>query len=121
MQDFTKWDVIRDARELAAGVYRLLPYFPVDERFALCQQLRRASTSVGANIAEGAGRHTRKDMARFLSQAIGSASEVEFLLQVSEDLQYIPANVRKPLDKSVRDLKFRIEKLRLAILDGKDR
>ncbi len=120
MQDFRKWEVVTLSRKLTVDVYRLMPYFPIDERFALCQQLRRASVSVGNNLAEGSGRLSKKDKAHFLTQAIGSASEVEFLLQISEDLCFIPESVSTPLVKEIRNLKFKIHRLRQAILHAQD-
>jgi len=120
MQDFSKWEVITLSRELAVCVYKLMPYFPPDERFALCQQLRRACVSVGNNIAEGAGRSSQKDKAHFLTQAIGSASEVEFLLLISEDLEFISTAVREPVSRKARNLKFKIHNLRRSILSANE-
>jgi four helix bundle protein len=118
MQDFAKWEVITLSRKLAVCVYKLMPHFPADERFGLCQQLRRASVSVGNNLAEGAGRNSRKDKAHFLTQAIGSASEVEYLLLISEDLEFITSEVRLPLSRMARNLKFKIHNLRRSILSS---
>jgi four helix bundle protein len=116
MRNYQKWEITLLARRMAVDVYHLLQHFPADERFALCQQLRRASTSVGANIAEGGGRETSKDIARFLSQAVGSVCEVEFLLLLSQDLKFITEAQRLPLAKSLETLKFKIYRLRHRIL-----
>jgi len=116
MRNYQKWEITLLARRMAVDVYQRLQHFPPDERFALCQQLRRASTSVGANIAEGGGRETAKDIARFLSQAIGSACEVEFLLLLSQDLGYISDELRAPLSKQLETLKHKIYRLRQKIL-----
>ncbi|MCB2203222.1 four helix bundle protein [bacterium] len=120
MQDYRKWDVTSQARALAVKIYKLMPLFPPDERYALCQQLRRACVSIGNNIAEGAGRTTAKDKAHFLTQAIGSASEVEFLLDISVDLGFLNQEQSRPLAYETRGLKFRIFKLRSSVLSQPD-
>jgi four helix bundle protein len=71
------------ALELADEVYRLSSRFPVDERFALTDQIRRAAVSVSSNIAEGSGRATTPDLRRFLSYSRGSVKETESLVLVS--------------------------------------
>ena len=63
--------------------------FPVDERFALCDQLRRAVVSIPSNIAEGNGRNSRSEYARFLSIARGSVSEVQTQLELAERFGYV--------------------------------
>ena len=75
--------------ELAKEVYPLTRRFPYTEQKGLISQLQRAAVSIPANIAEGAGRKTPKDFAHFLSQANGSAYEVETLLELSLSQNYI--------------------------------
>lgn len=116
MRNYQNWEITQLARSMVVDVYHLLHHFPADERFALCQQLRRASTSVGANIAEGGGRETPKDIARFLSQAIGSVCEVEFLLLLAQDLGYLSDANRAPLAAKLDTLKHKIYRLRIRIL-----
>ena len=74
---------------MVLAVYQLLKKFPSEERFALCDQLRRAAISVPSNIAEGFGRATNKDFAHFLSQARGSLFEVETQLLIAKDLGFV--------------------------------
>ena len=74
--------------QLTLCVYKLSASFPRNEEFGLTSQLRRASVSIAANIAEGNGRFTDKDYARFLSIAIGSAREVDTLLFIASELGY---------------------------------
>ena len=118
MRKYQNYEVTGLAVELAAEVYRLLPQFPVDERFALCQQLRRAVVSIGANIAEGAGRTTDKDFAHFLSQSIGSLCEVEYLLMISQDLGFITVDTEAQMEKRAQQLKTKIHRLRERILES---
>ena len=61
---------------------------PRSERFGLQSQMRRAAVSIAANIAEGAGRRTDRDFARFVSNAIGSANELDYHLELVRDLGY---------------------------------
>ena len=86
MQRFVDLKVWKRAHELTLAVHRLTRSFPADERFELTSQLRRAATSVPANIAEGSKRNTERDYARFLNIAEGSASETEYLLILARDL-----------------------------------
>ena len=77
MRDFRELKVWEKAHCLALQVYKSTKDFSSDQRFALTVQLRRAAASVPMNIAEGCGRETERELARFLSMAAGSASEVE--------------------------------------------
>ena len=75
--------------DLAVEVYRLTSTFPVDERYGLTAQLRRAAVSIASNIGEGHGRTTRGEYLQHLSVARGSAVEVEVQLTISERLGYL--------------------------------
>ncbi|MEM1185595.1 MAG: four helix bundle protein [Planctomycetota bacterium] len=85
-EDLEAWQL---AIECVVIVYRASDRFPVDERFGLTQQVRRAAASVPSNIAEGFGRGSRQDYARFLRFARGSLYEVETQLVVAARLGYI--------------------------------
>ncbi|MBU0627669.1 MAG: four helix bundle protein [Nanoarchaeota archaeon] len=88
-QDFKKLEVWKLAHQFTLDIYRLTANFPKDERFGMTQQFRRASSSIGANIAEGAGRKTNKDFARALYFSSGSIKEIEHFLLLAKDLNYI--------------------------------
>ena len=90
MQNFRALRVYQHAYSLALDVYRHTKQFPQAERYGLVSQLRRAAVSIPANIAEGCGRLTRKDLVRFLSIAHGSAGELETELALSADLGFLP-------------------------------
>lgn len=77
------------AHTLTLEVYKLTGKFPKEEQFGLASQLKRASVSIGSNIAEGSGRSTFKDFRSFLYNALGSAKEVEYQLLVAKDLGFI--------------------------------
>lgn len=89
MNSFRKLNVYIKSKQLVQEVYKLLKQFPSEERYALCDQLRRAVVSVPSNIAEGMGRMTDKDQAHFLNLAYGSLMEVLAQLDVACDLRYI--------------------------------
>ena len=76
-------------KELVKAVYAKLRTFPSEEKYALCDQLRRAVVSIPSNIAEGYGRDTHKDFAHFLSLATGSLYEVATQLDIAVDLNYM--------------------------------
>src|SRR2546429_9855092 len=69
-------------------VYRRTEHFPKEERYGLTSQIRRAAVSIPANIAEGAGRHSKKEFANFLSNSQGSASELETEIIIAHNLGY---------------------------------
>lgn len=89
MQDFRKLRVAEAARRLAKAVYDATDDFPATERYGLTAQMRRAAISVGANIAEGCGRNTDRELAAFLQIALGPACEVEFEALLALDLGYL--------------------------------
>ena len=92
MFGFEKLDVYWKARELVREVYRLQKMFPMEERYALGDQIRRSIVSVTSNIAEGAGRESYKEKIRFIEISFGSLMEAFSQLQIAQDLGYINEN-----------------------------
>ena len=92
MQDFKKREVWHKGIALARRAYSVAGRLPAEERFELSSQIRRASISIPSNIAEGAGRGSSKDFARFLRIAYGSACELETQLILAESLGFISRN-----------------------------
>ena len=88
MRNFRKLIAWQKADDLAVKIYEVTGRFPADERFGVISQVRRASVSVAANIAEGCGRETVVDFRRFLHQARGSLYEVEYYIHLSGRLGY---------------------------------
>ncbi|NTW50172.1 MAG: four helix bundle protein, partial [Chlorobiales bacterium] len=92
MKDFRELKVWHKAHELAINVYKTSKEFPKEELYGLTSQSRRAASSVPANIAEGCGRDSPADFARFLQIAIGSASELEYHLLLAHDLEMLSSD-----------------------------
>jgi four helix bundle protein len=92
-RDFKKLEVFHMADRLVVEVYRATLTFPVEERYGLQAQLRRASVSVPSNIVEGSARESNKEYAHFLRLACGSATEARYLFSVARRLQYLESAV----------------------------
>ena len=105
MREFKELKVWQKAHHLVLDVYRRTAQFPDNERFGLTAQIRRSSASIAANIAEGCGRDTERDFARFLSVAAGSASEAEYPLLLCRDLGYLTGKDHNELDTQVNEVK----------------
>jgi four helix bundle protein len=89
MQDFRQLDVWKEAHELTLAVYKASASFPTSEIYGLTSQVKRAAYSIPSNIAEGCGRDTALDFARFLQIAQGSASELDYHLLLARDLGFL--------------------------------
>ncbi len=105
MRNFREIKVWQKAHQFALEIYRYTQRFPAEERFGLTSQLRKSATSVPTNIAEGCGRNSEKDFARFLSIAAGSISEAEYQILLAHDLRYIPTDVHHQLDAQANEIK----------------
>lgn len=88
MQDHRKLKVFSMADELVADIYEYTSMFPKEERYGLQSQIRRAAVSVPTNIVEGCTRRSSRELAQFISIALGSASEVRYLLELSQRLGF---------------------------------
>jgi len=92
MKDFRQVQIWERSHQLTLQINRMTQGFPAEERYGLISQMRRSSSSVPTNIAEGCGRNTDADFARFLDHRMGSASELEYQLILSHDLGYLPGD-----------------------------
>jgi four helix bundle protein len=89
IESFEQLTVWQEAQTLAVTIYKTTNHFPKDELFALTNQLRRAASSISANIAEGFGRETPKDKLHYYTMAYGSLLEVKNFIYLSHRLDYI--------------------------------
>ena len=89
MRNFRRLHVWERSHELTLRLYELTSLFPREEMYGLTSQTRRACASIPTNIAEGCGKDTPADFARFLQIAVGSASETECLILLARDLKYL--------------------------------
>jgi len=105
MVGFRQVNVWVKSHQLTLATYRMAKSFPSDERYGLVSQLRRSAASIAANIAEGCGRSGRRDFARFLQVALGSASEYEYHLLLAFDLGFLPGATYRRMDISVTEVK----------------
>jgi four helix bundle protein len=105
MQAYKDLVVWQKSHEFAIGIYKSLSGFPKEEIYNLVSQLKRASTSIPANIAEGAGRFTQKDFASYLQNALGSTHEVEYLILLSKDLGFLNIELYDIHTKEINEIK----------------
>jgi S23 ribosomal protein. len=105
MKDFRQLKVWEKSHQLALAVYSATKEFPKEELYGLTSQIRRASMSIPTNIAEGCGRNTEADFARFLQIAMGSASETEYQLILAHDLEFLPKDSYEKLHNDVEEIK----------------
>ena len=105
MKDFRTLIVWQKAHELTLGVYAATKQFPKDELFGMTSQMRRSSSSIPTNIAEGCGRGSNADFQRFLQMAFGSASELDYQLILSSDLKDLSREDHEQLGKLLLEVK----------------
>ncbi len=97
-RDLVAW---QRSHALTLAIYKQTQRFPAEERFGLTNQVRRASYSVPANIAEGSGRETNKDYLRFLVIALSSLKETEYILLLARDVGYLAEDHYNELTETV--------------------
>ena len=93
MKDFRNLKIWQRSHGMALVVYKLTRAFPKHELYGLISQIQRAAVSVPTNIAEGCGRDSDAELKRFAVIAMGSSSELEYLLLLPHDLEYLQTDV----------------------------
>src|SRR4051812_5453767 len=105
MQNYKDLKVWQKAHIFTLKVYEVTKSFPKDELYNLTNQLRRASSSVPANIAEGCGKNSNSEFAHFLNIALGSSNEGEYFLLLSKDLKYLSEEKYLELNDNINEIK----------------
>ena len=105
MKDFRDLNVWQKAHGLALDCYNATGTFPKQEIFGLTSQIRRSASSIPANIAEGCGRRGNAELHRFLQIAMGSASELEYHLLLSRDLNFLKTERYDHLQAQLTEIK----------------
>ena len=100
-RDLVVW---QQAMNVAVETYRLTRAFPKDEMFGLTSQMRRAAVSIASNIAEGEGRKSRNEFSHFLGIALGSKSELETQIVLSERVNLLKTSETESIKKSLDDI-----------------
>ncbi len=104
MHNYKEMKIWQKARKLVKEVYKISKKLPKEELYGLTSQIRRAVISVPANIAEGAGRGTDRDFCHFLDIARGSLFELDTLLILSSDLEYVSEEEINPVFESINEI-----------------
>ncbi len=105
MRNFKELKVWQKSHQLTLAVYKATSAFPKEEVYGLTSQIRRASASIAANIAEGCGRSGEAELGRFLQIAMGSASELEYHLLLAHDLGLMKTGEYQQLSNEVIEVK----------------
>jgi len=115
MRDYKKYKVWELGHEITLEIYELTQDFPKQEMYGITSQMRRASSSIPANIVEGCGRESDAEFRKFLIIAQGSANELEYFTVLSKDLGYLEESIFMKLndkvDKVRRSLNSLIRKI----------
>ena len=105
MQNYKDLKVWEKSHQFTLSVYEFSKAFPREEIYSLTNQLRRAASSIPANIAEGCGKKTQSDFANFLNIALGSVNESEYFILLSKDLGYLQIDKYESLTVSINEIK----------------
>ena len=107
IRNFYDLDAWKEGHQLVLRIYKTTKDFPKEERYGIISQIRRAASSITANIAEGFARYHFKDKVRFYYQARGSVAEVQNFLLLTKDLGFIDSKEWRELGEEAK----RVEKL----------
>lgn len=116
----TRLDIFKESRTLVLEVYRLTKLLPSDERFAMCQQLRRAALSVHLNLAEGCSRKSVPERIRFFEISRGSIIEIDTAIDIALELSYCNPNDLEKLRPSLINCFRQLSNLIKAARQKKD-
>jgi four helix bundle protein len=112
MRNFKNYEVWELSHQFTLEIYKLTSNFPKEEIYGISSQIRRSSASIPSNISEGCGRNSDKEFIYYLNIALGSASETEYFLILSKDLNLISDEKFSYLEKQINIIKSKIYKLK---------
>ena len=112
MGDFKKLQVWQKSHQLALAIYRATSSFPAQEQYGLTSQLRRAATSIAANLAEGCGRRMDRELDRYVRISLGSATELEYHLILARDIGCLTPARYEPLAANTSEVQNMLAGLR---------
>ncbi|HRH48912.1 MAG TPA: four helix bundle protein [Panacibacter sp.] len=115
MRDFRKYDVWKLSHEFVLEIYTVTKDFPKHEIYGITNQIRRAAASVPTNISEGCGRSSDAEFSRFIHIALGSAAEVEYLIQLAFDLKYLEEKFYQDLTTKINLTKMKLYHLNKSL------
>jgi four helix bundle protein len=105
VKDFRKLLVWEKAHQMTLAIYQVTAAFPSEQTYGLTSQMRRAAASIPSNIAEGCGRDGDAELSRFCTIARGSASELQYQIVLSRDLNLMPPSEYEQLTQQVVEIK----------------
>ena len=105
MKNFKTLLVWQKSHAIVLRLYKITASFPKEELYGLTSQIRRAAASIPANLAEGCGRDTQTELARFVHIATGSAVELEYHILLAHDLGFIDQETFTELDANINEVK----------------
>ena len=111
-------DVYEEIKKLVLVIYDLLRYFPKEENYALCDQLRRAVISIPSNIAEGISRASHKEQIHFIEISFGSLNEVMCQVEIANELGMIAKEHLQLVEEYYRTIAQMLSGLRRSIIEG---
>ena len=104
IKNYTDLKIYQEGYKLVLDMYKITRKYPKEEKYEIVSQIRRAAYSIPLNIAEGWGRKSKLEFKRFLKMSLGSCNELQVLIEMSKDLEYIG-------EEEYKEVKRRIEQL----------
>ncbi|HEV7684029.1 MAG TPA: four helix bundle protein [Pyrinomonadaceae bacterium] len=115
MRDFREIKVWDKSHLLTLAIYQATAQFPREEIYGVTSQMRRSCASIPANIAEGFGRGSNAELARFLQIAMGSACEVEYHILLAKDLNLLSKKIYEDLNERIVEIKRMLASLLMKV------
>lgn len=116
---YRRLEVYKNSKILILNIHKILKEFPSEEKYALCDQIHRASISITSNIAEAFGRYSDKERIHFLDISNGLLMEVSSQIEIAHDLNYISDDTLDNKDNQVLTIAKQLAKLRNKIANNK--